>query len=157
MRDFALPINRSISLMIIATLGALLGSCGAFPITLGGGTSSTNDAVPSGVITAQGSFTSLNGKVVTGTAVIYFVSSGNYIVRLNGISVPSENALQMVPVIDGTAQTPVQLESDSGNQDYSVEYSGTPGHWNQVNIHSTIYNLDYGQALLQCASGATSC
>ena len=134
----------------LVALSLLVTACG-IPV---GPSASPNDAVPSGTITAQGEFTSLNGQAVSGTAAVYLLDASNYVVRLNGIQVPQEAGLQMVVVVDGKEQTRIALRSYSGSQNYSlsVTTSGALGslpRFNQVNIHSPVRNLDYGQAILR--------
>src|SRR5690348_17169099 len=77
----------------------LLNSCGIIPL----GTSTLNDPVPSGTVLASGSFTGQNGKTASGTATVYLSDTGTYVIRLDGLVVPSENGL--VVVASTTSQT----------------------------------------------------
>lgn len=131
-------------ILLLTLIIAGLAGCG--PIKLG--SISPNDPAPSGTIMAQGSFTSLNGQTVTGTAIVYFEGGSSYIVRLSGISAPSENGLQVVVVANGATQATFSLRASSGSQNYMLSLSAYSITWNQVNIHSTVNNMDYGEALL---------
>jgi hypothetical protein len=122
------------------------GSLGCGQVTLGGGTA--NDAVPVGTIVAQGSFTSVaSGKPVTGTVTVYLASS-IYIVRLQGLSTPSESGLFVRGVVNGIAAQDLALRSTSGNQNYTFSSVPAGSIWAQVKIYSATANLDYGLATL---------
>ena len=131
------------SLVLLPVL-ILLSSCGG--ITLGGGTG-TNAAIPNGTVISQGNFTSLNGQTVTGAAILYNMGSSSYIVRLSGLSAPTENGLKVQVYANGTNVFSTPLQSTTGNQNYS--FTSTSSSFSQVYIYSTLNAEIYGQALLQ--------
>jgi len=106
-----------------------------------------NDPTPSGQILKQGQFFSQSGQTVTGSAVIY-LSGSSYILRLEGISTPSEAGLQVR--IDGNPGGVVftsALSATSGNQNYP--FSGGVGvTFKAVDIYSTLNSVNYGSAQL---------
>ena len=107
----------------------------------------SNDPVPQGTIIAQGSFVGLNGRTVSGTVTIYLTGIGMYTVRLAGLSIPSENGIQMITVVNDSSLTPITLSTGGGNKNYSITLDGSVT-WKQIRIYSAPNNLDYGQALL---------
>lgn len=137
----------NLNLLICLILG--LAQCSLSGIPVGNGsTTSPNDSRPSGVLIAQGSFTGQNGQNASGSAQI-FMDGGAYILRLEGISVPSENGLN-VQVLSSASQTPVyssSLRSSSGNQNYSFSTALT-GRFATVYIYSTLRQKNYGIAIL---------
>lgn len=141
--------TRDMASAILA--GAVVTGCG--PIKLG--SSSPNEPAPSAPIVAQGSFTSLNGQTVTGTAIIYSLGGSSYIARLSGITAPSENGLQVVVVANGVTEATFALLSSTGSENYPFSLTAYSINWNQVNIHSTVNNEDYGEALLTTSTNPT--
>lgn len=136
--------NRVISLTLAwLSLGLGVSACGQIHL----GSATPNDTEPTGTIIAQGPFVGASSKTVTGTAVIYKVDLGSYIIRLNGISTPSETGLQVVGVTNEGKLAGQTLRSTSGNQNYSVSTETTP-QWLQVNIYSTLNTTNYGTAIL---------
>lgn len=108
-----------------------------------------NDPIPSGTVIAQGTFTGANGKSVSGAAIIYSQGSGQYVLRLQSLSAPSESGLQIVITVNSTTLSPISLLFTSGTKNYSFTYtgSGTPS-FTQVSIKPPGVSLDYGIALL---------
>jgi hypothetical protein len=105
--------------LAMALAGAL---CACGNITLGQGTQ--NDGIPEGNIIAQGIFTGVNGRAVTGTAAVYqsTVSGGcSFVVRLGNLSAPSDSGLVVIPVVNGSQVSPSYwtLRAPTGNQNYS--------------------------------------
>src|SRR5579862_6103059 len=95
----------------------LVEGCGSF----GSSTStagSFNDPVPSGTVVAQGSFSGRNGQTVTGTALVYLTTAGNYVLRLQSLAAPSEAALQLYATVNGVNTQLTSLKGPTGNQDY---------------------------------------
>lgn len=136
--------SRTMAPAVFFATCAMLAGCG--PIKAG--SSSPNDPAPNATIIAQGTFTSLNGQTVTGAAIVYETGGSSYIVRLSGISAPAENGLQVVVVANGTTQATFALRAPTGSQNYSMSMSAYSVYWNQVNIHSSVNDEDYGEALL---------
>jgi hypothetical protein len=122
-------------------------SCG--PIHAGGATAATpNDSVPSGTVVAQGSFSAtLNGKSLSGVVIIYS-SSGNYILRLQGISVSNDNNLSIIVYDNGNVAYSTSLRAFSGNQNYNMGTSNSNPNFTSVTVHNSSTNLDYGTAVL---------
>lgn len=133
--------------MIAMAFFLALGTQGCAEIGLGGG-QAFNDPLPTGQIVAQGPFYGLNDKTVSGTAVVYKTSSTSYTLRLSGVSFPDETGLVLIPVANNAAQAPLSLRGPTGNQNYTLNASGTVT-WNQVLLRNSTNNLDYAQALLQ--------
>lgn len=124
----------------------LLSNCGV--VSTGGGSGTFTDAVPNGTVVAQGNFSSQNGQTVTGSAIIYNMGAPNYIVRLSGLTAPSESGLLVQVWGNGSSPTyQVTLRGASGNQNYS--FSSNSQSFSRVCIHSNLKQLDYGCALLQ--------
>ena len=139
------------TLKFMGILGSLwLAGCGQFGA---GSPAAPNDPAPNLKIVAQGPFTSLNGKTVSGNVIIYNAGTKLFVMRLSGLTAPSgETGMVIVPIVDGVSQGTVALQASSGNQNYNVNLSAsstvTAGTWNQVNIRQPSANLDYGQALM---------
>lgn len=112
-----------------------------------------NEPVPNGTLQAQGSFTSLNGKAVSGVASVYQTSAGNFVLRLEGVSAPTTVSLNVVlaGTFAGRTQNYLQqlLRSGSGTMNYSFS-SGTSvaPTWNSVALNSPAENIDYGKVTL---------
>jgi len=124
----------------------LFSACG--PIHVGSPVAPNDLAPTSGTIVAQGSFQSQGGQTVSGTATVYQIdSAGNYVIRLAGLSVTQESGLQVIAVTKAAQSYPLSLRANSGNQNYSLGLDA-PVVWKQINIHSTLKNTDYGEALL---------
>ena len=135
-----------LKLLIIFGFGGytLLG-CGQIHL----GQATPNDNAPTNaVIVAQGSFTGENQKTVSGVAVIYRdIATSTHIIRLEGISTPSESNLAVQAKANSAVVFSSSLRASSGTQNYATSVTGTP-QWNSVIIHSITNNLDYGTALL---------
>jgi hypothetical protein len=116
-------------------------------IACGRGGAILNEPEPSGDIVAQGSFTSLNGRSVTGTATVYRQATGAYVLRLGGVSTPEEIGLSIILTYNGSLSSTTPLRSYTGSQNYSLSLPSAT-EFNRVTIRSTSANLDYGQALL---------
>jgi hypothetical protein len=131
---------------LIFAAAALLSACGI----LREGSSIPNDPKPVGDLVAQGNFTGLNGKTVTGAASVYQLSSdGTYVVRLEGISVPSGGPFLVVGQAGGSEVYSQQLRFLTGTQNYFTRLQ-PPLSWNTIFIRSTtsIMTPDYGKAIL---------
>ena len=118
------------------------------------GAISPNDQPPNGTIVADGSFT---GSNVSGTATIYQLALGSYVVRLAQFSAPQETGLQVAATVDGKVATRVTLRATSGNQNYPFTYpvGSLVPQFDQVAIHSVQTNQDYGLApLIQKSTSA---
>lgn len=139
----------TISAFLLGALLVLFSGCGK--ITAGSG-AEPNDARPSGNPIAQASLTSQNGKTVSGSALIFASvnsSSGvtGYILRLEGISVPSASGLLVrVNASPGGQVASLPLRATSGSQNYtlSVNYGST---FSSVYIYSPSENINYAAAL----------
>ena len=118
---------------------ALLGACGN--ITLGGGTQ--NDPTPTGTIVAQGPFTGLNGRTVTGNVSVYqqVGTSGacTFVVQLQSLNAPNDAGvtLEVIPVVNGAPNlvpSEYALRSPTGNENYSFTASQCSVNCAQVAI-----------------------
>jgi hypothetical protein len=106
-----------------------------------------NDPAPVGTIVAQGTFNGLNGKTVSGVAVIYrLTETGTHVIRLEGINTPAESGLLVRARQGGQVVFDTGLRSTRGTQNYSINITESAG-WNSVTIHSTAANEDYATAL----------
>ena len=130
---------------------ASFSGCGILPF----GGASSNDPVPSGSLVAQGTFSSLNGNTVSGTAGIYQTTDSEFTVRLSSISVSDGASLQVTVQSDGATVYSSGLRSTSGTQNYSFTHTGST-NWNSVIIESTAGTSpdnQFGIALLQSTGG----
>lgn len=137
---------KRLAKLLILTL--LLTSCGWVGIGSGRG---PQDPIPTGTLTVQGSFSTLvSGKEVTGGVSIYRVDgAGSYIVRLESLVAPAENALQIRVIADGSTLSPnAALRSTRGTMNYSFN-AGNLAVFQQVFVYSTANNQDYGLATLR--------
>jgi hypothetical protein len=135
------------SRMLLAVVAFAVSGCG---VKLG--TPYFNDPVPEGTLLAHGTLNdqpgnNLTGTPVSGSAQIFSTTSG-YVARLNGVSTPSEAALQVRVENGGAVVATLSLRGTSGNQNYPFIPSSATGSWNAVAIHSSIRNMDYGRANL---------
>jgi hypothetical protein len=112
-----------------------------------GSRTAPNDPVPIGTIVAKGSFTGQNSQEVTGVGVIYRLDTNEHVVRVEGLSAPSENALQIRARRNGSIVMERALRSNSGTQNYVTDITESTG-WDFVIIHSSLNNKDYGSAPL---------
>lgn len=129
--------------MLLNSLG--LAGCGAVKT----GSVAYNDPIPTGNVVGQGSFTSQNGKTVTGTAAIYQSTDGaTYTLHLGGISAPSETGLQLRIQADNQDLSALSLRASSGSQNYSLSVSGASPVFRQVTLYSTLKATEYGTAVL---------
>jgi hypothetical protein len=126
--------------VLLATAG--LTACGT---GAGGGATSLNEPAPSGFLLAQGPFFGQNGQTVSGTAAIYAGTGGAFILRLEGISAPSENGLLVRVVGNGTQVFSSTLRASSGSMNYTMSATGV-FTWNSVNIFSPAQAKIYGSA-----------
>ncbi len=102
-----------LALLQISVFTYLFIMTGCGPIRLG--SSSLNDPVPSGSPTFTGTFTVGSA---TGGVSIYHAGIGNYVVRLESFSVPSQSGLSLKVI--GTSGTLSQaLRGTTGNQNYT--------------------------------------
>jgi hypothetical protein len=113
-------------------MATILAPCGF----LSPGRSGIQDPVPQGVIVAQGTFLGLNGNTASGAAVIYLTPSSQYIARLEAFQGPSQNAMLIEVVADGSVVFSSSLTGISGNQNYNVG-AITVSNWNYINILSS--------------------
>lgn len=110
---------------------------------------SLNEPAPSGTIVAQGTFESRNQKSVSGGATVYLVSAGSYVLRLEGISVPTTVSLQAVLASGSTIYVQQLLRSSQGSMNYSFSIAdGTAPTFSYVSFFSASENIDYGKATL---------
>jgi hypothetical protein len=134
------------TLMGITSMGVILACCSG--IGIGIGTSANpNDVRPTSQVMVQGSFTGLNGKTVTGNAMVFDTGNLNYVLRLEGISTPAEGGLQ-VRLFGSDRQHNFDLRAYSGSQNYSFTSTNTSVRFTDVSIFSTVTNMPYGSALL---------
>lgn len=146
-------------LILIALIPYLLTQCSLSGIPLGGGGSaaSSNDPRPDGTVIAQGQLAGLSGKTVTGTVFI-FLTGSNFVLRIEGLGVPSENNLQLQLYGSLSPSSPVMtstLTSNTGNQNHP--FNTGPGNiFNTVLVYSTMTHSNYGSATLtQTVHGST--
>jgi hypothetical protein len=121
-------------------------ACGG--VGLGTGTATApNDARPTGAALYQNNFYGMNGKTVTGFAGIYFNGNNNYIVRLDGISMPNEAGMQVhVFGTPGDKVATMSLRAVTGSQNYQVNGLATGFVFKSVYIFSTATNTYYAAA-----------
>ncbi len=132
------------SVLLIASF--LTTACGILPP----GTYIPTDPKPVGSLVAQGHFDGMNGRTVTGMASVYqLTSDGTYVIRLEGIVVPSEGPFVVVGQAGGSEVYSQQLRAVLGTQNYVTSLGGTLT-WNAVYIRSTRNAIqpDYGKAIL---------
>src|SRR4051812_34100191 len=67
--------------------------CGGINLGGSGGAASGNAERPTGRVVAQGQIFGQSGKTASGSALIIY-SSGSYVLRFEGLSIPSEAGLQ---------------------------------------------------------------
>lgn len=113
-----------------------------------GGGGFPNDPAPTGTVKAQAAWVSLNGQTVSGTVTVYLLESGSYVVRLNGLSAPSETGLSLRVTASGQQVISTSLRATGGSQNYSVSPSFANPRWEKATIRSNTAGLDYGEALL---------
>lgn len=123
-------------------VAALLVACGIIPV--GGGT--LNDPVPSGTVTYSGTFTGLGTNTASGTASIYNQSPGTYVLRLDGLNVPSQSNLNVVLTGSGTTWVNTSLRGTTGSQNYN--FTASTNVFDTSTIHSTSSNTDIASAPL---------
>ncbi|MGZ3689681.1 MAG: hypothetical protein ACXWPM_13035 [Bdellovibrionota bacterium] len=127
---------------------ATIAACGL--IGLGGGTG--NDVAPTGTIVAQGPFqSSLAGKTVSGTALVYNVTAtGQFVIRLQSMSITADSGLQVQVQADSQILT-YSLKDFTGNMNYTSTATGTVSSWSNVTIKNPSLPSNgniYGTALL---------
>jgi hypothetical protein len=140
--------NNSILLLFVACIPAFMLGCGVAGVN--NGVPVFNDPVPEGDILAQGNFIGQNGRTVTGVASIYKLdSNGVHIVRLEGITVQSGTALEVIAVANGEQVLQASLKGLTGNQAYETNVT-TNRTWNKVTIRTraTTLNPEFGTAIL---------
>ena len=132
---------------IILFFGFLLFGCGNIGVSTGGSTA-PNDARPTTTQISQGQLAGQNGKTVSGSALIFQGSaSGSFILRLEGITTPQEQALTIKIYANPSGLVATfQLRSTTGNQNYSFTNSDTGVNFTSVYIFSTQNNQNYGTA-----------
>jgi len=126
---------------------AFLMNCSGVNIGTGGG-GTPNDVRPTNLPMVQGFFTGQNGKTVTGTAIIFSASSSSYVLRLEGISTPSEGGLE-VQLYTSDGQSNFSLRAWSGSQNYTFSGNNPNVVFSSVSIYSKSNNRSYGSALLK--------
>lgn len=130
--------------LCVAYLSLLMGGCGQIGI----GSASLNDATPSGTLVASGQFFGVNGKTASGAVSVYNQTTENYVIHLSGVTLPQENGLTLISVINGVTQSGVTLRSSSGSQNYSVT-STSNASFTLLRLFSPTHNQDYAQANLR--------
>lgn len=79
---------------------------------------------------------------------MYLVSAGSYVLRLEGISVPTTRSLQAVLASGSTIYVQQLLKSSQGSMNYSFSIAdGSTPTFSYVFL-SASENLDYGKATL---------
>lgn len=129
-------------LSIIAASLLTLVSCGEELPSL-----NLNEPIPNGTIVAQGVFTGQSGQAASGSATIYRLLSGQYVLHLSGVSFPQEMGLQLIIVTDSTNLPPRILRSSLGNQNYYFSLGEEDPVFQQVRIYSILQFRDYAVAL----------
>ncbi len=120
--------------VIFMTTLWFLGACGNVGV---GPAAIPNDPLPTGIMIAQGSFSGLNGQAVSGLASVYRDStSGICTVRVEGISVPNEPALQIQAQATGETVLKTPLRFKNGTQNYVTSVTDTR-KWDAISIVST--------------------
>jgi hypothetical protein len=122
--------------------------CGGISIGVGG-SSSPNDPRPTNAtLVKQTTFSSQNGKTVSGAVYIFSSNTSSYILRLESLSAPSEGGLFIqIYSTSGSMVLNVPLRTTSGNQNYSFTTSIANMTFAGVYIYSNINQMNYGAAL----------
>ncbi len=129
-------MHRSICFFLLA--------CGQISV---GGSTTTNNARPTGAPVTQAAILGQNGQTVTGIAYVFFVSNQGYIVRLEGLSVTNEsNLVVKIYSRTGILLTSLGLKSFTGNQNYSVSSTTGGTQIGSVTIYSNLKSINYAQA-----------
>ncbi len=126
-------------------IGSLVFCCTSCGLNLGvslGGSGTPNDPRPSGNPVAQGSF---SGSV-SGSALV-FQSGGGYVLRFEGLSVPSAAGL-IVNLYNSSSPFVFNLTALTGNQNYNVNAAMGSTQFSSVTISSTVTGTVYGTAPL---------
>lgn len=120
-----------------------LSSCGM----TGGSASVPNDPRPSGNPLVQGQVFGQNGQSASGTAFVFY-SQNVYILRFEGLSVPSVSGLvvQVFTASQGQVGN-FNLKASSGNQNYQLTVQQLGIIFRSISIFSTQSNENYATAL----------
>jgi hypothetical protein len=122
------------------TVAGIAIACG---IPIGGGV--PNDSKPAGSIVSSANINGQSGQTASGTATIY-VNGASFTLRLEGLSVPVENGLQVIVNMQGGATSlHTTLRASTGNQNYSI--GSTTGVFASVDIFSTSARTNYAKAI----------
>jgi hypothetical protein len=125
---------------VVASFGvALVVACCGIP--LGGGGGALNDPAPNGTIIYSGQF----AAPVSGTAAVY--STGSLILRLSGMTVPTQNGLQIFINGSGGKTFVATLRGFTGNQNYAL--TTATGPFSTVEIDSTSTGTVSSATLIQ--------
>ena len=137
--------SKILSLLLLLAAPVLNG-CGILP----GGAAVPHDPTPVGTVVAAGTLQGLSGKTLSGAASVYqLTSDASYVVRLEGIVVPNESALQIVGETNLGREFHVQLRALTGTQNYPTGIRDLRT-WVAIYIHSSQNSVtpDYGKATL---------
>jgi hypothetical protein len=136
--------NRSYVVLSLA-LSALISTCSS-------GSGARNDQAPSGTVVAQGPFTSGSGNTISGNVQVYDQGGGNYIVRLENLSIaqPSASFQLQADISTSTSRLMVAgaLQAYTGNVNYPCT-AQEGSSWSVVYIHQPGNQTDPGIADLQ--------
>lgn len=128
-----------------------LPACGV--IQVGGATAAAHSAPrPVGAPLYQGQFFGQSGQQASGTASIFFTNQSQYVLRLEGLSVPVESGLK-IKIYSHPYQRAAKtsLRSSSGDQNYTL--TTPPVKFTTVVIYSTQTRKPYATAMLSTTAG----
>lgn len=111
---------QKVSFLLLLT--SIVG-CGQ--LTRGTGSGGLNEPVPDGQVVAQDSFDGVNGQEISGVAAVYLLTSGQYTIRIEGLSGLDESGLQVYADIDGSRTFIAALRSTKGSMNYTTSITGT--------------------------------
>jgi hypothetical protein len=136
------------TLIGFVTTGVILTCCSGINIGSSGSNFSPNDVRPTSLPMVQGFFVSQNSQTVSGTALIFNVTGLSYVLRLEGITTPSETGLQ-IQLYGSDGQQNFSLRANSGSQNYTFTSTNPAAHFSSVSIYSTLSLMPYGSAQLK--------
>ena len=140
--------SRAFTRMRRGLIGLFLGSLIFQSLSCGTGSSggtSLNEGAPDGFLLKQAPFFGQNGQTVSGTAAVYASSGGAFVLRLEGLTAPSESGIQVRVVGNGTQVFASTLKASSGSMNYTMNVTGI-ATWNSVSLYSTSQAKSYGTA-----------
>ncbi|MFZ9596731.1 MAG: hypothetical protein ACO3A2_11740 [Bdellovibrionia bacterium] len=140
-------LRPSISFFLITSLSFF--SCSGLEFGLGGGSGTLNDPRPSGILLASGPLVGQSGRTVTGTAAVFNTTGSQFILRLEGLTLPSSDALAQIQLFGQLGlQNTFTLRSTSGSQNYTFTNTSLAITFSDVTLVSTATNQPIASANL---------